>query len=836
MRLNSALIFIFIGFPILLKAQMQSPSEFLGYELGTKFSHHHQILDYFKHLESESENIFLREYGKTYEGRPLMLAVLSSDENLSKLDDIRLDNLRRAKIENGTPSTNVPIVWLSYNVHGNESSSSEASMITAYALLNQNSPFNQFLENTIVIIDPCLNPDGRERYVHYYEEWGNMPFNPFMDDAEHRELWPGGRANHYYFDLNRDWAWQSQVESQQRIEQYNKWMPQIHVDFHEQGPNEPYYFAPAAAPYHELISPWQRSFQQEIGRNHARYFDEQGWLYFTGEFFDLLYPSYGDTYPTFNGAIGMTYEQGGHGMAGLGIQLEDGQLLTLKDRIAHHRTTGLSTVEIAALSSDRLLENFESFFEKSNSGSMGKYKSFVIKNTNEDRINHLMEWLDKNGIEYGKVNTIRNMRGYHYQSKTSKNYTLTASDLVVPANQPKGVLAHILFEPTTKLTDSLTYDITAWGAPYFYGLEAYANDVTLEVVKKEPVLTFDMQAPDKSPYAYISKWNSVNDAAFLADLHKHNFKVRFLTRNASFDGNEVGPSIVITKVGNPENYQGEITRIANKHNRMLISVESGFSDYGPDMGSSSVGLLKKPKVALLGGRGVSSLSYGAVRHFIEQELEYPYTILRLDYFNSVDLDKYNVIILPSGYYGSLGSDAVTKLIDWTKAGGKLILIQGALNKFKDGNNTSLSTYFDDDEEDLFGQADDEKEEALMNYGSGTREWLKGQTPGSIYKVDLDLSHPFTFGLEGDYYSLKTSATRYSYLADGTNAGRIESSGNLMSGFVGSDLQKRLAETLVFGVEEVGRGSIVYFVDDPLFRSFWYEGKVLFSNALFIVGN
>ena len=199
MRLTSALILIFIGFPTLLKAQMQSPSEFLGYELGTKFSHHHQILNYFKHLESESENIFLREYGKTYEGRPLMLAILSSDENLSKLDDIRLDNLRRANIENGTPSTNVPIVWLSYNVHGNESSSSEASMITAHALLNQNSPFNQFLENTIVIIDPCLNPDGRERYVHYYEEWGNMPFNPFMDDAEHRELWPGGKSQSLLF-------------------------------------------------------------------------------------------------------------------------------------------------------------------------------------------------------------------------------------------------------------------------------------------------------------------------------------------------------------------------------------------------------------------------------------------------------------------------------------------------------------------------------------------------------------------------------------------------------------------------------------------------------------
>ena len=234
---------------------------------------------------------------------------------------------------------------LSYNVHGNEASSSEAAMQTLYELImNKKS----WLENTVVIIDPCLNPDGRDRYVNWYNQVKASPYNTHQSATEHNEPWPSGRPNHYLFDLNRDWVWASQIETKQRLILYNEWMPHVHVDFHEQGINEPYYFAPAAEPFHEVISDWQRTFQLQTGKNHAKYFDREGWLFFTREQFDLLYPSYGDTYPTFMGAIGMTYEQAGHGRAGLGIDNDEGIELTLVDRINHHTTTSLSTVEISS--------------------------------------------------------------------------------------------------------------------------------------------------------------------------------------------------------------------------------------------------------------------------------------------------------------------------------------------------------------------------------------------------------------------------------------------------------------------------------------------------------
>ncbi|MGB3466913.1 MAG: M14 family metallopeptidase, partial [Cyclobacteriaceae bacterium] len=662
----------------LTQGQVISPAEHLGYEIGDKFTHHYTVVDYFEKLAESSDRVQVMEYGKTNEGRPLILAFVSTAENIENLEKIRENNLRRANIVEGDADDAVGIVWLSYNVHGNESSSTEASMKTIYQLLTDDK-FSGYLENTLVVIDPCINPDGRERYVHFYEQWGNSEYNTSPDAAEHREPWPGGRVNHYLFDLNRDWAWQTQKESQQRMAVYNRWLPQVHVDFHEQYINNPYYFAPAAAPYHESISAWQRDFQTTIGKNHAKYFDANGWLYFTKEVFDLLYPSYGDSYPMFNGAIGMTYEQAGHGMAGLGIDIADGQVLTLKDRAAHHTVTGLSTIEVASQNNERMLREFEQYFDKSISGQATKYKSYVIKNDNQDRVNALTTWLDRLGIQYGSVSIPKNVKGYHFQSGQSANYTLAANDLIIPLNQPKSVLANVLFEPKTSIEDSLTYDITAWSAPFFFGLDAYANDFNVEKIK--PVVNERTKIEKVSnPYAIVAKYNSLKDGEFLAALLKNDLKIRLLSGLTEVDGKTFDAgSLVITKTANEEGYENTVYELAEKYERKVEAVTTGFVNMGKDLGSSSVSLIKKPEVAVIGGEGTSPLSFGPVRYYFEQEVKYPYTILRTDYIEYVDLDKYDVLIVPSGSYGSLGESFMTSVMQWVNAGGKLILIESALN-------------------------------------------------------------------------------------------------------------------------------------------------------------
>ncbi len=823
-------------FPIILQAQILSPKEFHGYELGTKFTRHHQVVSYYKHISEKSEKVTLQQYGKTYEDRPLMVAFVSSSENLAKLDQIREDNLKRAGVLDGPPSSNIAIVWLSYNVHGNESSSTEASMATIYDLVRNGSDKSDWLKNTVVVIDPCINPDGRDRYVNFFWQNGNQPYNPDPSSLEHNEPWPGGRANHYLFDLNRDWAWQSQVESQSRIKIYNQWLPQIHVDFHEQGINSPYYFAPAAQPYHELITSFQRDFQTEIGRNHAKYFDENNWFYFTKQFFDLLYPSYGDTYPTYNGAIGMTYEQAGHGRAGLGIIKQEGDTLTLKDRIAHHYTTGLSTIEIASKNGDRLLSEFGKFF---GDNSSLKYKSFVLKyDGNDDKFNALKSWFDTQGIEYGTSSNIKGLKGYDYSSGEISDFSIASKDLVVSTNQPKATLAHILLEPKTKLVDSITYDITAWGVPYAYGIQAFATEQSLNVNKEESTLFTPSAVPEKA-YAFISKWNSMDDARFLAELLKSDIKVRFTEKPITHKGErfERG-SLIMAKRDNKsiKNFEEVIIDLANDNNRSLSAVGTGFMDGGPDIGSGDVKYLKKPAIALIGGDGTSSLAFGATWHFMEQQLNYPVTVLGADYFGRVDLTKYDVIIMQSGWYSSFGEIEMKKLMEWVSEGGKLIAVEGALNKLKDSDYSSLAKFNSEDEkkEDEKKEKDRQQKEKMISYENQEREFIKGFAPGAIYKVKVDNTSPLAFGYGKTYYTLKTGSNKVAYL-DGNNVGVIVSEGDILSGFAGKYAREDMEQSLVFGVENKGRGQIVHIVDNPLFRSFWQNGKLMFVNALFFVG-
>ncbi len=405
-----------------LNGQLQSPERFFPHLWGNAFTPHHLLVDYFKHAEANSDWVMIQEYGRTNENRPLLLAFVSTPENLEQLEQIRLNHLSQTGANNQETNHDLDraIVWISCSVHGNEAAGSESSPAILHELITpDNERTKEWLKNTIVVIDPSINPDGYARYTNWYREVAGQQPDPRPDSREHLEPWPGGRTNHYYFDLNRDWAWQTQIESQQRMVQYNQWLPHIHVDLHEQGYNSPYYFAPAAQPYHDYITQWQRDFQVSIGKNHAKYFDRNGWFYFTKEVFDLLYPSYGDTYPTYLGSIGMTYEQGGSGRAGRAIKLENGDTLTLMDRILHHKTTSLSTIEMGSQNSTQLIQAFKSFYDRSRQNPPGKFKSFIIRGTNNFyKIRAFCEILDKNKIQYGRLNKAITVNAYDYLNST----------------------------------------------------------------------------------------------------------------------------------------------------------------------------------------------------------------------------------------------------------------------------------------------------------------------------------------------------------------------------------------------------------------------------------
>ncbi|WP_373513083.1 M14 family metallopeptidase, partial [Persicitalea sp.] len=744
-------------------AQNPTPESHLGYPLGSRFSFHHRIADYVRTLAEKNPNrVKLIPYGSTYEGRPLLVAVIASPENLARIETIRTDNLKSIGMMPGSPSGSIPaIAWLSYNVHGNEAVSSEAVMKVMYELLNtSNSTTQEILKNTVVILDPCINPDGRDRYAQWYNRVMGMPNNPTPWSWEHNEPWPGGRPNHYLFDLNRDWAWQVQKESQERIKLYNQWMPHLHADFHEMGSAASYYFPPASKPFHKDITTWQREFNNILGTYSRKYFDKNSWLYFTRNNYDLFYPSYGDTWPTYNGAIGMTYEQGGGGRAGVAIAREnEGDTLSLSSRIDHHFATSMSTLEAISSRAEQTVQEFRKYYDKAQNNPIGTFKTYVVKSKgNEGRIRALTELLDKQGIRYGQSAKDFSAKATNLGDLTDENGKFESGDLLISAFQPKSSLLKILFEARPELEDSITYDITSWGLAYAYGLNAYGLKDKMTPAAYQPA-TINNTVPSQSPYAYLVRWNSLDDLKFLAKILDK--KIRLRTSNVPFEIDEKSfgaGTLVITRKGNEAmgaDFDRTLAQIADESHVTLTPVQTGFVTSGSDFGSYTVAPLTAPKVAVLAGEGVSSLAFGEVWHYFEQQIHYPISVVEGENFSRLPWNEIDVLIMPTGSYGKiLTESAFTQLTEWIRNGGKLIAMEKAVTAFADKRGFDIKTKKSDDNKG--------KESPLKVYANRERESASDETPGSIFRVKLDTTHPLAFGYTGDYYGLIRSTYDLDY--------------------------------------------------------------------------
>ena len=840
MIFRAGLLALFLLAPLAAAQNLRSPTDFLGYELGEQFTPHHRVLEYARHVAEASPYATWMPYGESVERRTLGVVVLATPERLAQLETVRARHLHAAGALPGVAEPDAAVVWLSYGVHGNESSSTEAALATLYRLADPNDlQARHWLRDVIVLLDPCLNPDGRNRYVHWYRQTrGDRP-NPNPDAWEHHEPWPGGRTNHYFFDLNRDWAWGTQPETRARLALYNRWLPHVHVDFHEQGIDAPYYFAPAAEPRHERITGTQRDLEARIGRNHTDLFDRKGWLYFTRQRFDLLYPGYGDTWPTFNGAVGMTYEQAGSGRAGLAVETAEGDTLTLTERIEHHVATGLSTVEMAARDWQRIATDFRTYLTEPD---LGPYRAFVVRGP-AGALAALAEHLDGQGIRVSQAVRARELRGRSYASGKDERFVLTPGDLVVRTDGPKGVLASVLFDPAPVLSDSLSYDATAWALPYVYDLDAWAlaDDVSGSDLSASyfvgPTLPGTAQ-----PYAYLLRWESFRDAQALSRLLDGGVRPRVAMEPFEVGGEvyERG-TLVLTRRGN-ERLGDDFDRIVREaaetleqpqaaRARPLVAVHSGSVTSGPDFGSSDVAAIEAPEVAMLVDDAVSSYALGEVWHYFDRQLDYPLTLLPADAWDTATLGSYDVLILPNGAYDEFLSESrVEALRDWVRAGGRLIALERAVGALAEHDGFAAEAK---DATDTNTDSSDTADR-LAVYGDRARDRLTEHVPGSVYRVALDPTHPLAFGYDADTYTFKRGADAFTFLDDGWNVGVLRE-GQPVSGFAGFETAEKLTDSLVFGVQEVGRGRVVYIVDNPLFRGFWHAGKLLFANAVFVVG-
>ena len=809
-----------------VQAQVSSPTAYFD-DYGKSFTPHHKLVSYFEHVSEESPMVQFKEYGRTNQNRPLIQVVVSTSENIENLESIRKTHMDAIKGEDYDEDLEKVIVWLSFGVHGNEAGATESAIQTLYDLVSKAEAKN-WLSNTIVIIDPCLNPDGNARYKNWQRNIAGNFVNASREHSEHNEPWPSGRVNHYQYDLNRDWAWATQIETQHRIKQYNQWLPHIHSDVHEQYPDNPYYFAPAAEPYHPHIHEWQIKTQTEIGKNHAHHFDENGDLYFTREVFDLFYPSYGDTYPTFCGAVGMTYEQAGHGISGRAIVLANGDTLKIQDRIDHHKTTAISTVESSSDQAKYILKSQKDYFKDRNI-EFG-YKAFVLKNNPDVDLEKLKKLLNLHEIEFGYAKSSGTATGYTYNEMESGSMNYQKGDLVIPTNQLKAVLVHVLFEPEAKLTDSLTYDITAWSLPFAYGVEAVASNKAIAYEKERS--TIKSRKKIERSFAYAIKPAGEGFTSFLVAAHKAGIQVRLATKKFK-NKNEVFPrgSLLINTADNKHIALIDLLNKINlKSTVKIYELKTGWSTEGPDLGSDRMKLLSKPNVCILGGEKTDPYNFGQIWHYFDSEINYPYTSVDVKSIGQVNLNQYNTLVLPE-LMGKLSESDIDKITKWVNQGGHLISIGQSIDPFTD--KFEIITYEKGSSDTKTVKAGAPGSHKLERYEDAERASISGWMPGAIIQTKVDNSHPLGYGLGDTYATLKTSTYA---LPTQEGAWNICYTDDLLrhAGFIGYKTSKKLKNSTVHFTKTQGGGQVTALIDNPLYRSFWQRGKRIFSNAIFLV--
>ena len=830
--MRSILFYTFLSITLCtsVTAQISTPQSVLkGYTKS--FTPHEQLIAYFQTVAEESPRVTLQQYGTSYEGRPLMLAFISSEATIAELEAAREDHLRRSEIlegsANGSPKA---VVWLSCSVHGNEAAGSEASPQILYDLASAitSDSLVTYLENTIVILDPSLNPDGYTRYTDDQRRHATLLPDANPSAWEHYEAWPNGRTNHYQFDLNRDWAWATQKETQARLKIYHQWFPHVHVDLHEMSANSSYYFAPAAEPYHAYLTDFQRTFQVTIGENNARVFDKNGWLYYTGEVFDLLYPSYGDTYPMFNGSIGMTYEQGGSGFAGRALARNEGDTLTLADRIAHHHATSLSTIAVASRNANELIAAAADYRKNAKNKARGAYEAYVFpkgENTSE-RLASLIKLLNTHQISYGAAASASESAGKAYGNDKAKSFSIKKGDLIVPAQQMQGVLAQVLLDPVSSVADSLTYDITAWSLPSVLGIKGFAakNSISKLNPFKISYPTIPAQAPTYGfaiPLRALSTWTGVSPS------FKEGLVARYSTFETKIGDQKLAPGslIVLARDQKNEGYAKTYTFLRNS-NVEVMPLSGGFASTGKDLGSDEVRRIDAPTVVLVQDDRLNVNAFGHVWHFFEQRLQYPIRPVPWSRLNTRALEGVDVVIITDGRLDLSGSKT-DALQTWIKAGGRLIVMEDSAEQFGNLDGFALS----EKEKSPKMVTGKNGVDPMRPYANRERESAASNTPGALVAAQVDLTHPLAFGLSSDFFVLRTDSRKWAFLENGYNIIGIRENPEIR-GFVGSEVKADLEETLSLGVQRMGRGEVIYAADNLAYRGFWEQGMQILANAVF----
>ena len=799
---------------------IKSPEEFLGYPIGEMQTRHDLIVSYMEYLSNVSDKAQILHYGQTYEKRKLVILAISSSDKIIDLEKIRENHISYLDPEHPNYSKeskpeNLPVIInLAYSVHGNEPSTSEAALLTAYTLISSKSDeISKYLSDSIILIDPTLNPDGRDRHTHWVNTYKGSPLVDDPQDAEHNEYWPGGRTNHYWFDLNRDWYLGIHPESRSKLKWYHSWKPNVTADFHEMGTNSTYFFVPFK-PNGSLnpVIPKENYdyFNFLFGSYFADALDEMGTLYFTREIFDRTYPGYGSAYPDYLGGIGLLFEQASS--RGFKQKTQFGEI-TFPFTIKNQYVSGMTTVKASVANKEKLKDYQNNFYKSAITDSSRKKVRGYIFNEGNDK-NKTKAFIDK--LKLHDIKVLNNKEQF-YVPTVQKNYRLVRS----------------FFETHQQYRDSVFYDASAWSMANIYDIDYSASnkDFVGEEVDDIDEL-FEVNEFSESNYAYIIDSQDYNIPAVTYDLLNNEvftsasfkpFTIQTSTGTKSFNyGSLIIPLSVQKKLNSDELYE-KMKSIQKKYDVNIYSVESGLSSSGVDLGSGYVMPLNKPSAMMLIGTGVRSYEAGEVWHLLDQRVGMPITKVPMRNFDNISMDKYNVLVLVSGNY-KFSDSQIEKIKTWAENGNTIISI---------GSGSKLLIDKKIVDENLL-----EKEESnainYLAYGDARENRGKEQIGGVILNSIIDLSHPLAFGYENNTLPLYKNNSIWLKPSKNNYSSVVRYSDNsLIDGFLSENNKEKIKESVSLVVSKVGRGIAVMFADNPNFRGAWYGTNRLFLNAIFL---
>jgi hypothetical protein len=824
-----------------------TPASVLGYELGERFTPHHLIVRYAEAVAASSPRVLVETVGRTHEGREVLLATVTSEANQARLSAIRAAAARladprgasRPELERLVASTPT-IVWLGYTVHGNEASGVEAALATLYELAaSRSAETRMILDSVVVLIDPVQNPDGHERHVHQ-SAWDRGRFEDLDPRSmQHAQSWHGARTNHYLFDLNRDWLVHVHPETRARMEVFTRWYPHVAADLHEMGSNTTYFFAPPMPPVNENVHPLIWKGWSRFSAGNVAAFGEQGLGFFTREGFDEFFPGYGPSWPIMTGAIGMTYEQASS--RGGAIRRDDGTVLRLRDAAQGHYLASRATLRTAAVHRTERVADYLEFRQAAvRDHARSSLRTIVFADDGEGRAAALVDVLQRHGIEVGRLTRAADVRATAYGSTRAARVTLAPGSYVVDLAQPQGTLAKALLEPDAALEpgfvaeelerraageSSRFYDMTAWALPYLFRLDAWWTGQAIGAVERAGAAGAPgIPLPQRAGYAYAFEPGDEASLRLLAALLADDVRVRHARRAFRADGTEFPAGAFVVVVGRNEPTVHDVVRArAAETGARVVALHNARVEAGADLGSSSVRPIPTPRIALVGGEGVSTTSFGAAWHTFDELLGFPVTRIQLSGLARA-LDDFDVVVLPSGFgIGSgLGETGTEALRRWVRAGGTLVTLESA--------TAWLAS------DDGIGRFRTMSITERPDGDPGAP--LPAPVPGAILRAVADTLSPLLAGVRQAELPVPLFGTTiYETPADlrpGEVVLTLAAEDRLrLAGYLWPEVPERVAGMPYLWSERIGAGRVIGFAGDPNFRGMWRGHLPLFANAVFL---